>query len=221
MSAVAGSTPFAWRHPEWWALALAAGAWGVMLVNDGHHSHTYGAALYGWMVMTVAMMLPMVVEPMRLTAERSFWHRRHRATLGFVIGYLAVWLLAGIALSFFRVPHGMQDRAAAIALVLAAAWQLTRWKQRGLNGCHRSMPLAPRGWRADRDCVRYGLFIGTRCLISCWALMLVCYASGHQFLLTLLVTAVVFAERYSERSRRLSRPLLLLGVVIFVTTLNF
>ena len=115
MSAIAGATNVTWRHPEWWALALSTAAWAWMLANSGHHAHAYGDALKGWMVMSVAMMLPMVIEPIRLTAERSFWHRRHRAIAGFLAGYLGLWLLAGVAVSFLRIPHGAQNRAAAIA----------------------------------------------------------------------------------------------------------
>ena len=37
-------TRLAWRHPEWWALALSAGAWVVMIRNSGHHAHGAGAA---------------------------------------------------------------------------------------------------------------------------------------------------------------------------------
>ena len=211
MSAIAGATNVTWRHPEWWALALSAGAWGWMLASGGHHAHAYGDALQGWMVMSVAMMLPMVVEPIHLTAERSFWHRRHRAIAGFLTGYLGLWLLAGIAVSFLRIPHGAQNRAAAIAFAIAGVWQLTRWKQRGLNGCHRSMPLAPRGWRADRDCARFGALIGTRCLVSCWALMLVCFASGHALAATAIVTGVGVGERYMGKPDRR-----VLGGVLFV-----
>ena len=206
----------AWRHPEWWALALSAGAWLVMLAHPAHHAHAYGAVLRNWMVMSVAMMLPMVIDPMRLAAERSFWHRRHRAIAGFLLGYLGLWLLAGVVASLIVVPHGMQNRAAGIALAVAAAWQLTRWKRRGLHGCHRSMPLAPRGWRADRDCMRFGVMIGTRCMLSCWALMLACSVSGHALALTAIVTAVGLAERYMMKPDQR-----LMAVVLFVTSLAF
>jgi hypothetical protein len=64
------------------------------------------------------------------------------------------------------------------------------------------MPLAPRGWRADRDCVLYGWRTGTSCALSCWALMLACALSGHALIATLFVTAVALIERYTLRVDR-------------------
>ena len=223
MSAIAGTTShaslpvrLAWRHPEWWALALSAGAW-VLLLRGHAHVHTYGDLLRSWMVMSMAMMLPMVAEPMRLAAERSFWHRRHRAILAFLLGYLGCWMLIGAAVSFVHIAPSARNVAASIAFAVAGAWQLTRWKRRGLNGCHRSMPLAPAGWRADRDCIRFGARIGTRCIVSCWALMLACFLSGHALIATLLVTAVGLAERYARR-----RPdQRLLGGALFAASLIY
>lgn len=189
-------TRLAWRYPEAWPLAVSAVAW-VLMVRAPHvHIHGIAPLLKNWLVMTVAMMLPMVIPPLRLTAQRSFWRRRHLAMAEFLAGYVACWMLVGVAVAFLP----MNRTATAIGLVIAAAWQLTRWKQRGLKGCHLSVPLAPKGWRADRDCMRFGWQIGTRCVVSCWALMLVCFLSGHALLPTLLVVGVGVAERYSRRT---------------------
>jgi predicted metal-binding membrane protein len=190
-------TRLVWRHPQWWSLALAGGAWVVMIRNAGHHAHGFAP----WMLMTVAMMLPMVSEHVRLTAERSLWKRRHRAMAGFLVGYLGLWAIPGIALAF--VPFHPDARAAAIAFAIAAVWQLTPWKRRALVWCHRTMPLAPRGWRADADCIRFGWLIGTRCFLSCWALMLACVMSGHALLATAGLLAIGLAERYVVRDQRL------------------
>lgn len=207
-------TRLAWRHPEWWVLALAAGAWVVVIRNAGHHAHAHGAgaALAGWMLMTVAMMLPLVAEHVRLTAERSLWRRRQRAMAGFVLGYLAVWALAGVAVSL--VPLHPDSRTAAVALAIAGVWQLTPWKRRGLVGCHRTMPLAPRGWRADADCVRFGWRVGLRCALSCWALMLACAMMGHSLIAMVGVTGVMWAERHTRPRRRLFSAVLLGAAVV-------
>ena len=45
--------------------------------------------------------------------------------------------------------------------------------------CRRSAPLAPRGWRADRDAARFGARIGASCVVSCWATMGAVVALGH------------------------------------------
>lgn len=187
---------YAWRHPEWWALTLAAGTWLLMIrTHAGGHAHHTGF-MTNWIVMTVAMMLLMVIDPIRYAAQRSVWRRRHRAVAGFLLGYLGCWTLIGLAVS----PLAMQDDwTAPVAFALAGAWQLTPWKRRALIACHRTMPLAPRGWRADRDCVRYGVLIGTRCVVSCWALMLACAFSGHALLATAGLTTVGLIERYTPR----------------------
>jgi predicted metal-binding membrane protein len=184
-----------WRHPEWWSLALCAGAW-TWLLRGHAHAHTFSAQLTNWLVMTLAMMLPMVIVPIRTTARRSLWHRRDRAIAAFLLGYLGCWTVAGIAVSFLHVTHPL---AGTIGFAVAGAWQLTRWKRIALAGCHRTEPLAPRGWRADRDCMRYGVLIGVNCVLSCWALMLACFLSGHTLLATLIATAIALAERYTIR----------------------
>ena len=188
-------TRVSWRHPEWWALALCVVAWGAMFRPHAHH----GARLTNWMIMTVAMMLPLVVQQIRFVADRSLWRRRHRAIAGFLIGYLATWLVIGAAVSFVE-PSAV---LAAAAFAVAGAWQLTRYKRMAMTACHRVTPLAPRGWRADRDCLRYGWSVGTYCVASCWALMMACAMAGHHPIAMIGVTAVMYAERYMRPWRRL------------------
>jgi predicted metal-binding membrane protein len=162
------------------------------------HAH-HGSRLANWMLMTVAMMLPLVVPQVRFVADRSLWRRRHRAIAGFLIGYLAIWFLVGIAVSFVEPTPVL----AAAAFAVAGTWQLTRYKRVAMASCHRPMPLAPRGWRADRDCIRYGWMVGTYCVASCWALMFACAMAGHHLVAMVGVTAVMYAERYTRPRRRL------------------
>jgi predicted metal-binding membrane protein len=187
-----------WRHPEWWALALSVGAW-VLLVGQSVHRH-----FAGWSLMVVAMMVPLVVGPIRTTAARSLWRRRHRAIAIFLAGYLTLWLAAGagffLLMSIVGVNAGSPSPLlVASAFALALGWQLAPAKRRALNACHRTMPLAPRGSRADRDCFRYGLRIGAYCLTSCWALMLVCMVAKHAMGALVAVAVVLAAERYLRR----------------------
>ena len=181
----------AWRYPEWWSLALAATAWLAMFDHHAHHR----PAMVQWMVMTMAMMLPMVAPSIRATAERSLWRRRHRAMAAFLAGYIACWMIVGALFVLAPLPAGPWTMGAALAV--AAVWQLTRTKQIALRGCHRTLPLAPQGWQADRDCLGYGWFVGTRCVVSCWALMLVCFVAGHALLPMIGVTTVTAIERYT------------------------
>lgn len=190
-----------WRHPEWWALAVSVVAWGVLVAEGVHRPFA------AWSLMVIAMMVPLVVGPIRTTAARSLWHRRHRAIAIFLAGYLTLWLAAGVAASLLASllgVHGGSEHPLLVAsgFALAAGWQLAPAKRRALNACHRTMPLAPRGSRADRDCFHYGVRIGVYCLTSCWALMLACMLMGHATAVLVGVSLVLAGERYLRRPGR-------------------
>ncbi len=171
--------------PEWWVLALCGAAWVVMIAGAGHNhvAASFGAVrqqMSTWLAMTLAMMLPTAIPQMRRTAQGSFWHRRHRAIAGFAAGYLLPWSAAGLLAALLLSPRWMHAATAPIALfVLAAAWQRTRLYRFARRDCHRTAPLAPLGWRADRDCAGYGCMVGAACVRSCWPLMLACASTGH------------------------------------------
>jgi hypothetical protein len=217
----------AWRHPEWWSLAASATAWALILVRASsvamgagmaHSPHHGTAALplggplpawrmeaLDWLLMVVAMMLPMVVDPIRTTAARSLWARRHRAIGGFLVGYVTPWALVGLFVSGLIAALGVAGwlhlpAGAAIGFAAAAAWQITAIKRRAVFWCHRTTPLAPSGWRADRDCLRYGWMIGWRCLVSCWALMVACVLAGHGIPAMACAAGVGIAERRLPRA---------------------
>jgi hypothetical protein len=63
------------------------------------------------------------------------------------------------------------------------------------------MPLAPRGWRADRDCLRYGWTVGRHCVMSCGIMMTACVLASHAFVAMAGVTAIAAVERRMPRLR--------------------
>ena len=194
---------FFWLHPEWWAKALCGVAWVVMLLHAwrhaGHevqHWMTFPQELAYWMWMTAAMMLPLVIHRIWVTAANSLWARRHRAIAGFLSGYFAPWLLLGIAAAALRETSWTHNYVVpALCFVIAALWQLTPMHRRALVACHRTYPLAPTGWRADRDCFHFGGIIGAACVRSCWPLMLACAFAGHSPVAMIGGMAVGAAER--------------------------
>jgi hypothetical protein len=213
--------PVIWRHPEWWVMLLSVISWlallGVWFASQApgtphahnHHPATsaiFDANAYGhWALMIPAMMYPFLIGHLRLTAVRSLWPRRDRAMALFLAGYTAPWLVFGL----LAVPLA---RAGGVALwlALAAAWQVTPWKAFGELACHRTHPLAARGWRADRDCLQYGASNAAYCLLTCGALMTACAAAHGQAASMPVLTALLFVERmprpmdsaYARRRRR-------------------
>ena len=222
-----------WPHPEWWTIAISVVAWLAILAqpliatrqatHDHSHHHTMSHGLpalssvaFAWMLMVVAMMFPMILESIRILAARSLWKRRHRAILGFLTGYLALWTLFGIAATFAISALQAQvqlesTHAAALGLGVAIVWQLMPAKRRAILGCHRLRPIVATGWRADRDCLRTGWMIGVSCLVSCWALMLACILSGHSLPVMFFAMAVSWTERHRARP---NQRLLCSGLVL-------
>jgi predicted metal-binding membrane protein len=219
------------EHPEWWTLALSATAWIVMLfhgqaahlwplclapspdtglgfpdnLRHAWGSGALGALLSGWGIMTLAMMPPLAIPLIRHVAVRSFAARRNRAMAAFLGGLVGVWLLIGvIALTVLgSAPVALfgDPNVIAACFLIAAAWQLAPMKRIALLRCHRTVPLGAVGWRADRDCFRYGLVHGLDCVRSCWALMLAMALAPHDMVVGLGVQFVALTERRSRHSR--------------------
>jgi hypothetical protein len=198
------------RFPEFWMLAVSAFAWVALAARSTGHIHYAGVAenWWHWMLMVPAMMLPLQIQGVRWTAERNLWPRRHRAILGFLIGYLGLWALVGAVFSWaatvFAIPHriGWME-GAAIGLLIETAWLLSPWKRLAAHMCHRTLPLSPDGWRADWDCLAFGWTIGYGCALNCWPLMLVCWLSGHSLIAIVLAFAVACVDRYATADYRL------------------
>jgi predicted metal-binding membrane protein len=212
----------AWRHPEWWTIALSAGAW-LTIVGARH-----GSLIVSSVLMIVAMMFPMVLSSVRTVAARSLWRRRHRAILQFLVGYMAPWVLFSLAASLVIAVLQAQletttlgfhsAQVTAFGFGAAVLWQLTPLKRRALFGCHRTIPIAPNGWRADRDCFRSGWIVGRSCVASCWVLMLACMLSEHSLPAMLCATVIGLIERTQFRpNQRLLCSALLLLAVVYVT----
>lgn len=204
-----------WRYPEWWVVAAAAAGWiGMALTPHPHTGHTgidparghLGCALEV-VVMVTAMMLPLVVANVRHVALSSFWRRRHRAIVAFLVGFLGLWMLvqAGFVLTRELLTPLLGWETVFIAgAVAAVSWELAPIKRRRLRRGHRTVSLAPRGWRADSDCARYGFTTGLACVTTCWALMAASAALTH----SLVAMVVIFGVQLNGRYLRRPSPLL-------------
>jgi predicted metal-binding membrane protein len=155
---------------------------------------------WGWALMLAAMMLPLLVAPLRHVRERSLARRRARAMLLFILGYFAVWMAAGMVLqvaalvALWTVP--LPSMWLGLALAAAMLWQVSPAKQWCLNRCHRRPQLAAFEPEADRSAVYFGLTSGASCVGACWALMLVMLLAGKEQLPVMIaITLLLLSER--------------------------
>lgn len=143
----------------------------------------------GWLVMLIAMMLPMLP-------------RQRRASAGFVAGFLWMWTAFGLAALLFDAGiHWSVDHSSWLRLhawmiqagLLASAggYQLTSAKRHFLRRCLE--PVAAGGivdgWMAG------GVSVG-----CCWALMLTAFAAGMTQVGWMVgLTLAMVSERETQR----------------------
>jgi predicted metal-binding membrane protein len=158
-----------------------------------------------WALMVVAMMLPAAIPAVRHVSVNSLRWRRRRAMLTFVTVYLSVWVALGVILVVISTfwPSIDGGLALAVALAIAAAWQLTVHKQRALRDCHRPSPLPPHGWRATIGVIRFACLNGLACLRSCWAMMVAMGVASSMILVWMIaITGIVTTEKLARKPRR-------------------
>ena len=183
-----------------WALPLSARLdLALMLLSPAQLAS--GSAL-----MIAAMMLPLIIAPLRHVRDRSFARQRARATILFTAGYVVVWMIVAVVLQLIAVAARWAAPTPllcfGLAVITAILWQVSPTKQWCLNRCHRRPHLAAFGAAADRDAFDFGLTNGASCAGSCWALMLLTLLiSQGQILGMIAVTLFVFAERLESAAR--------------------
>ncbi|HEU5151755.1 MAG TPA: DUF2182 domain-containing protein [Iamia sp.] len=199
----------------WLVLVLAPLTTGPSGAGQGvHHHHHAGASGAGGpaptvdlrllAVMVVAMMGPLLVEPLRHVTRRTFPRLRARRAAAVVVGYLGPWLVASVGLAL--VADGAATAlgragAVAAALVLAVVWHGTPAHQACLNRTHRHGALAARAHRGDGAAVAAAAGHAGWCIATCGPVMLVAMAAGHGVLAMAGATLWMVAER-AEPARR-------------------
>lgn len=177
-----------------------------------------------WTTMMVAMMFPTIAPIVLL--HRMVVRRRGEGiapTVAFGAGYLVIWAVVGVVplvvLIGFR--HLVQDaawveRAGGAVLVLAGAYQFTRWKETCLRACR-----SPLTFLATHDfgggslgAFRVGVSHGLYCLGCCWALMAVLFVVGLMNLAWMAAIAVVFLAEKNWRHGVGLTKLIAIGVLV-------
>jgi predicted metal-binding membrane protein len=179
-------------------LSLAAGCWVLAIwqmtgMNMGVATSLGSFAFFAavWVPMMAAMMLPGAIPAVLRRARVS---GRAVAVPLFVVSYLAVWALAGVAVYALYRPHGT---AAAGALVIAAGvYELTPVKQHFRRLCRER---AGPGWE-----------FGLCCAGSSIGLMLVLIVVGVMSITWMAVIAVlVLAQKLLPAKTIVDLPLAL------------
>lgn len=193
------------------ALALlSAAAWVVTSWEAGSMAAMGAPALVGagvflatWVVMMVAMMFPSVAPITQAFAAVSRLRGQGMApTAVFVLGYLAVWTLAGLVplgagalAGRISLAPDASLRLGGIVIALAAAYQLSPLKNACLTECR-----SPLGFimnhdfgRGARAAVRAGVEHGVYCLGCCGGLMAVLAVLGLMNVAWMALFALVFA----------------------------
>lgn len=153
-----------------------------------------------WTLMVIAMMLPTLSGAITQIHLSSCTHLKVRAILLSISGYLACWILAGVALFgaalSLRLMLLGNQLPFLLSVALAVFWHLTPWKQMALNKCHSRPTISaftPTIWR---DSLQIGFSRGLACIINCWALMLLALlVPTHHFLVMIIIAVWLWAER--------------------------
>lgn len=155
-----------------------------------------------WVPMTAAMMLPAAIPAVIRSANAG---AGVRAASAFIVSYLCVWMLAGLAAYAAYRPHGP---AFAGAIVIAA-------------GVYEATPFKSHFRRRCRDGIRSGFAFGLCCVGSCIGLMLMQVSIGVMSVPWMCaITAVVLAQKLLPPNAAVDVPLALaiagIGTLIIV-----
>lgn len=206
----------------WWSARTADMGHGGSAMDDmgmsmtAEHVMSLGSFLVGWVAMMAAMMLPAVV-PVVALYRRAVEAGRAAPLPIFLLGYLLVWSVPGVAAYYvwreLQMPladgEAWAGRVAAGALLAAAVWQLTPIKSVCLRHCRSPLSFFmqhARGMKAPLRAFRLGATHGGFCLGCCWMLMVVLVALGTMNLAWMAVLAVViFVEKLAPHGEKITR----------------
>jgi predicted metal-binding membrane protein len=227
-------------------LALAAAGWayiayqartmGGMEAASGARISTMGGFVpfvSGWTAMMAAMMIPATLPLILLyrtaTRQRVSPVRARVGTAALLVGYIAVWALAGLPVYVYALAAETVGRFAAalpaVLLVAGGAYQFTSLKRSCHARCSNPLFFLMQKWRPGATgALRLGVLHGLDCLGCCAGVMVGLVALGMMNLALVFTAAlVVFAEKTLPYSHRVARPLGVLmmtgGVVLLAFSL--
>ncbi len=210
-------------------LAAALATWVVavermrgMDAGPGTDLGELGWFLGVWVTMMAAMMFPsaapMVLLFQRVSSERARRGQPFVPTWVFVLGYLAVWTVFGLAAyGLYRLVALLDPGvlawerggryAAGAAVAAAGLYELTRLKSACLRHCRGPLHFVLGHWRDGvAGALRMGVEHGASCVGCCSGLMLLLFALGVMSVTWMAVVAgLVFAQKVLPRGESLTR----------------
>ncbi|OQS32276.1 copper chaperone [Chromobacterium haemolyticum] len=166
-----------------WTPSRPGGGWEAVL--SALWLNPLALLLPSWSLMLLAMMSPLLADPLRLLWLRSLARKRAQTLALFLGGYALVWLAAGLPLHLFGLAlltfSPSPWLAFAVACGTAWLWQASPPRRHCLQACHRQPQLPAFGWPAAAAALRYGLSSGGWCVASCgvWMLPPLLARPGH------------------------------------------
>ncbi len=218
-------------------IALAASGWAYVAYQAASTGNmgsamdsmamggTAGAALFlwGWTAMMVAMMVPATLPLVllyRIFASKRFSPARARIGAAILlVGYVAVWAMAGLPVyvynALFSAAGSLAAVVPALLLIIGGAYQFTPLKRFCHARCSSPLFFLMQNWRPGATgALRLGVLHGVDCLGCCAGLMVGLVALGMMNLAWMLTAAVIiFAEKTIPGSHRIARPLGILMIV--------
>jgi predicted metal-binding membrane protein len=223
-------------HGEWLQSGFAAGICRVLPAG----SVLLPGLLYvtGWVVMTVAMMLPTALPLLAIFAGITAGRADRGLLLTLVIaGYLFIWSAFGLLAH--AADMGLHAIVASntwlsfngwivgvLILAIAGLFQFSRLKYRCLDKCRTPFSFVNEHWRGRserRQSFLLGVHHGLFCVGCCWAIMLLMFVVGTGSVGWMLAVGAVMAlEKNVAWGRWLSVSLgfALLAASAGVLTLN-
>ena len=191
-------------------IGIAVGCW-IVSVSQMNRMNMGVATRLGSVAFFAALWIPMMAAMMLPGAVPAIWREaRTRARLltvaAFVISYVAVWALVGVAVYALYRPHGS---VAAGALVIAAGvYELTPLKRSCRQRCQQGG--------------RSGLQLGLWCVGSSSGLMVVLLALGLMSLTWMaVITVIVLVQKVLPARALMDLPLAAaivgFGLLIIIT----
>lgn len=180
-------------------LIASAFGWAALasLQKGEHAAHADDLFAAQWLTMVLAMTPPLLIREIECLWRSSLRRRRQLTVASFVIAYVAVWLLAGEALSMLLGLMTITTNHILFAAVLAALWHGSPMRQRRLNACHRLPTLRVFGTVAQWDSIRYGVRAAGNCVAACFPVMLLAFMVAKHHVTIMAIAAVVMTvERY-------------------------